>query len=77
MPQSTYVTYIVTTPEKLWEAMTRPELSRRYFFGRSLESDWTLGSAFILRMADGRADSPTRHFHVFAIAKTWQTSLSA
>jgi len=56
-PKTVYVTYIVTTVEKLWAAITSPELSREYFFGRSMESDWKIGSTFILRMEDGRVDS--------------------
>ena len=30
-----YVTYIRTTPEKLWEALTEPEFHQRYFLGAS------------------------------------------
>src|SRR3954454_18000166 len=32
--------YIRTTPERLWEAITNPELRRRYNFGGSAVSDW-------------------------------------
>ena len=35
-----YVTYIRTTPEKLWEALLKPEFTRQYWFGVTLESDW-------------------------------------
>ena len=31
-----YVTYIRTTPEKLWAALTRPEFNRQYWFGVTL-----------------------------------------
>lgn len=34
-----FVTYIVTTPEKLWAALTSPQFTRQYFFGRRVESD--------------------------------------
>ncbi len=51
-----YVTYIATTPEKLWAALTGPEFTPAYFFGRRVESDWKVGSPFILRMEDGRID---------------------
>ena len=34
-----YQTIINTTPEKLWAALTKPEFTRRYWFGRSVESD--------------------------------------
>jgi uncharacterized protein YndB with AHSA1/START domain len=39
-----YVTYIATTPEKLWEALTSSEYSEQYFFGSSIQSDWQEGS---------------------------------
>ena len=55
-PKTVYVTYIVTTPEKLWEALTRPESTRQYFFGRAVESDWKVGSPFAYRMEDGGID---------------------
>src|SRR4051795_8629392 len=32
--------YIKTTPERLWEAITNPELRSRYTFGVGVESDW-------------------------------------
>jgi uncharacterized protein YndB with AHSA1/START domain len=38
--------YIKTTPERLWEAITDPELRRRYSFGIGVESDWTAGSRY-------------------------------
>jgi uncharacterized protein YndB with AHSA1/START domain len=56
-PQETvYVTYIVTTPEKLWAALTDPAFTRQYFFGRRIESDWQAGSQVTYRMEDGQAD---------------------
>src|SRR5437764_2446398 len=48
--------YIKTTPEKLWEAITHPELRRRYNFGVGTESDWTPGSSY--RAVHPRADGP-------------------
>ncbi|RYZ56839.1 MAG: polyketide cyclase, partial [Proteobacteria bacterium] len=38
-----YVTYIRTTPEKVFEAITRPEVARRYW-GHENVSDWRPGS---------------------------------
>ena len=38
--------YIKTTPERLWEAITNPELRQRYNFGVGVESDWTPGSTY-------------------------------
>jgi uncharacterized protein YndB with AHSA1/START domain len=39
-----YVTYIATTPEKLWAALTQGELTEQYFFGSRIESEWKEGS---------------------------------
>jgi uncharacterized protein YndB with AHSA1/START domain len=38
--------YIKTTPERLWEAITNPELRQQYNFGVGVSSDWTPGSRF-------------------------------
>jgi uncharacterized protein YndB with AHSA1/START domain len=40
-PEFVYVTYIETTPENLWEALTSSEFSKRYWFGTELNSDWS------------------------------------
>jgi uncharacterized protein YndB with AHSA1/START domain len=47
--------YIRTTPERLWEAITDPTIRARYHFGVGAESDWTPGSAYVLKHpgADG------------------------
>ena len=52
-PQFIYVTYIDTTPEKLWEALTSPNFTRQYWSGRSLQSDWKVGSPIQALEADG------------------------
>jgi uncharacterized protein YndB with AHSA1/START domain len=38
--------YIRTTPERLWEAITDPEIRSKYNFGTRVSSDWTPGSRF-------------------------------
>jgi uncharacterized protein YndB with AHSA1/START domain len=38
--------YIRTTPERLWEAITDPDIRAKYNFGSRIESDWTPGSHF-------------------------------
>ncbi|UJQ94747.1 SRPBCC family protein [Mariluticola halotolerans] len=38
-----YVTYIAASPQKVFEAITRPELARRYW-GHENVSEWTPGS---------------------------------
>ena len=36
--------YIKTTPERLWEAITDPEIRAKYNFGAGVNSDWTPGA---------------------------------
>ncbi len=38
--------YIKTTPERIWEAITDPQLRRQYSFGVGVESEWTAGSPY-------------------------------
>jgi uncharacterized protein YndB with AHSA1/START domain len=53
-----YVTYIRTTPEKLWQALLDPEFTRRYWVGTWQESDWKPGASWRIMIPDGRvADS--------------------
>lgn len=49
-----YVTYIRTTPEKLWSALTTPEFIKRYWFGMDVDSDFKAGSPWKLSFEDGR-----------------------
>jgi uncharacterized protein YndB with AHSA1/START domain len=44
-PEFVYVTFIKTTPEKLWHALTNTEFTESYWFGCSLHSDWKADSA--------------------------------
>ena len=46
--------YIKTTPERLWQAITDPEMRRCYTFGVGVVSDWTPGSSYE-GLAGGRA----------------------
>jgi uncharacterized protein YndB with AHSA1/START domain len=49
-----YVTFIRTTPEKLWEALRSPEFTKKYWFGCWQECDWKKGSKWTLHMSDGK-----------------------
>ena len=69
-----YVTYIDTTPEKLWQALTTGEFTRQYWGGRSIESSWEVGAAVNLIKEDGvldwsgqvlEAQPPTRLVYTF------------
>ena len=44
-PSFVYVTYIRTSPEKLWQSLTDGALTRQYWAGRRVESDWTVGAS--------------------------------
>ncbi|MBO0701702.1 MAG: metalloregulator ArsR/SmtB family transcription factor [Candidatus Dormibacteraeota bacterium] len=75
-PEFVYTTYIGTTPERLWQALTDPTFTRQYW-GTELISDWKVGSPVTwiyagVRIEDPEqvvleADPPRR------LAYTWQT----
>ena len=56
MARSTYVyvTYIRTTPQRLWSALTDDsQFMKQYWFGIHCESQWTAGSAWTMLSLDG------------------------
>jgi DNA-binding transcriptional ArsR family regulator/uncharacterized protein YndB with AHSA1/START domain len=46
-PSFVYTTYIRTTPERLWRALTEPAFTERYW-GMVFHSDWRTGSRYVL-----------------------------
>ena len=56
-PQFVYVSYIETTPEKLWQALTSSEFTRQYWFGAEVRSNWKVGSPFALTLDGEVTDS--------------------
>jgi uncharacterized protein YndB with AHSA1/START domain len=54
-PQFVYVTYIMTTQEKVWAALTDAELTARYW-ERSNVSDWKVGSTWTHGFRDQAPD---------------------
>jgi uncharacterized protein YndB with AHSA1/START domain len=52
-PAIVYTIYIASTPEKVWQALTSAEFSRKYFFGNAVEVDLRVGGAYIVRTPDG------------------------
>ena len=59
MSQSTesrfvYVTFIRTTPEKLWSALTDVDQMKEYWFGMHLKTEWTTGAEWQMLFPDGR-----------------------
>jgi len=53
-PSFVYVTYIRSTPEKVWQALTDPATMKKYWFGAFAETDWKPGSPWTLKFDDGR-----------------------
>jgi DNA-binding transcriptional ArsR family regulator/uncharacterized protein YndB with AHSA1/START domain len=52
-----YTTYIRTTPERLWQAITDPAFSRQYM-GHGIDSDWKKGSTYAWVEAGVRIEHP-------------------
>lgn len=49
-----YVTFIRTTPEKLWTALTSAEFMKEYWFGMHFKTEWKAGAQWQLLFPDGR-----------------------
>jgi uncharacterized protein YndB with AHSA1/START domain len=49
-----YVTYIRTTPEKLWRALIEPEFTRQYWAATWQECNWAVGADWRIMIPDGR-----------------------
>lgn len=49
-----YVTYIRTTPKKLWQALLNPEFTRQFWAGTWQESEWKRGASWRIMIPDGR-----------------------
>ena len=48
-----YVTFIRTTPQKLWSALTGKEFMKQYWFGMHMEAEWKAGAPWRMVFADG------------------------
>ena len=51
-PVYIYETFIRTTPEKLWEALTSAAFTRLYFHNTEIDSDWKVGSPVVFNRAN-------------------------
>ncbi|WP_375488824.1 ArsR/SmtB family transcription factor [uncultured Jatrophihabitans sp.] len=77
--------YIRTTPQQLWEAITDPTLRARYQFGARVESDWSIGSGYLVThdgaprpLVEGEnleVDPPRRLVQTFRA--TWSDDVAA
>jgi uncharacterized protein YndB with AHSA1/START domain len=54
MSRFLYVTFIRTTEAKLWDALTKPEFIRQYWFGFRIDCAWTKGASWALVSPDGK-----------------------
>jgi uncharacterized protein YndB with AHSA1/START domain len=52
-----YVTYIRSTPERVWQGLTDPEFTARYW-GRTFETDWKKGSRYAVTQFGVRSEDP-------------------
>ena len=64
-PSFVYVTYIASTPEKVWTALTDAKFTVEYWAGRKVESDWKVGSPVYFRTGNPKHDGV--HGHVLEI----------
>ena len=48
-----YQVFIKATPEAIWDAITKPEFTQRYFYGTAIDSTFEAGAPYISRTADG------------------------
>jgi uncharacterized protein YndB with AHSA1/START domain/DNA-binding transcriptional ArsR family regulator len=68
-PTFVYVTYIRSTPERVWEALTDADLTASYW-GHSNVSDWRVGSSWEHRRTDGTGTADVVGTVVESVAPT-------
>ena len=56
-PELVYVNHIKSTPERVWQALTDPAFTARYWYGTRLESDWKVGSPITFMKPQGEPDT--------------------
>jgi uncharacterized protein YndB with AHSA1/START domain/DNA-binding transcriptional ArsR family regulator len=56
-PTFVYTTYIRTTPERLWQALTEPAFTKRYW-GTTFDTDWQPGSTMSWELRGVTIDDP-------------------
>ena len=73
-PKHVYEVYIRTSPERLWQALTDPEFTQRYYHDTRVASGWQAGDPITYTWTDGtvtidgevvEADAPRRLVHTF------------
>ena len=75
-PENVYEVEIATTPERLWQALTDPEQTRKYWYGALSISEWKVGSRWTSESAEGEVylegeileiDPPRRLVHTLHV----------
>jgi len=56
-PEFNYVTFINASPEKVWEALTKPEFTTKYWFNSRAEGDFSEGSDYAYRVDDDKGQN--------------------
>ncbi|CAN5135452.1 SRPBCC family protein [soil metagenome] len=56
-PSLVYVNTIAAPPERVWQAITDPAFTARYWYGTRLESDWKVGSSITFVKPQGEPDT--------------------
>jgi uncharacterized protein YndB with AHSA1/START domain len=46
------VIFIRATPDEIWRAITDPEMTRRYYYGTDIKSEWTPGARWTSESGD-------------------------
>jgi len=52
-PKFVYVIYIASTPDKVWQALTDPDQTEKYWFGYRVNANGKAGAPFIARNPGG------------------------
>ncbi|MEQ9643377.1 MAG: SRPBCC family protein [Alphaproteobacteria bacterium] len=78
-PAFVYAIYIKAAPEAVWRALTRPEFTEKFWWGRRFEGEWRQGASLTLRAPDGEPDftsevlecePPRRLVYTFDVTKS-------
>jgi uncharacterized protein YndB with AHSA1/START domain/DNA-binding transcriptional ArsR family regulator len=71
-----YQIVIATSAEKVWETLTKPEFTQKFWFGRSVISDWSVGSSVSIITPEGEEEvkGEVLEFNPFKrLSYTWKT----
>ena len=61
-PKFVYVTYIASPPEKVWEALVKPDISEKYWFGYRVAADGKPGDLMTATKSGRRALAPRSYY---------------